>query len=86
MPLYERDSRLSEITPLSSIVLSNSRVTLLPVLITSLRNDLLIYRLISRRWLPDASPQHTLTANRVCVYVKSPSKSGSYGGNGDPLP
>lgn len=40
------------------VALSNSRVTLLPALITSLRNDLLIYRLISRRWLSDASPTH----------------------------
>lgn len=69
MPLYELDSSwLSETTPLFSIVLSNSRVTLLPVLITSLRNDLLIYRLISRRWLPDASPRHTPTGNAyVCT-------------------
>lgn len=37
---------------------STPPATLLPALITSLRNDLLIYRLISRRWPLDASAGH----------------------------
>lgn len=53
---YERNSSWLSTPPTTlSVTLSNSRVTLLPALITSLRNDLLIYRLISRRWLLDAS-------------------------------
>lgn len=57
--------------PSWSPTLSNSRVTLLPALITSLRNDLLIYRLISRRWLPDVSlPDRGRRAAHICKILE----------------
>lgn len=73
---YERNSScLSTPPPTLSVTLSNSRVTLLPALITSLRNDLLIYRLISRRWLPDVSLFST-EAGEQHTYVKFSSTNG----------